>query len=68
MPTAHPTTNLLSAFSNDAVDPCVPSLNLRSYVALSRPNVGNLRMEKSSEIISPISRERFSVMSGILIQ
>ena len=68
MPTSHASTTLLSAFSNDAVDPCVPSLNLRSYVALSRPNASNLRMEKSHEIISPLSREGFSVTSGIEIQ
>jgi hypothetical protein len=37
-------------------------------MALSRPTVGNLRIEKSHEITSPILRERPSVTPGILIQ
>ncbi|CAF1034542.1 unnamed protein product [Rotaria sordida] len=57
MPMSHVSTPLLSAFTNSGIDPCVPSLNLRSYVAVSRPGVGNARMRKPSEAITRISRE-----------
>ncbi len=60
------TTPLLSAFANNRIDPCVPSLNLRSYVALSRPGISHVRMEKRNEIIKPVSREGVSALSGNL--
>ncbi|CAF3428219.1 unnamed protein product [Rotaria sp. Silwood1] len=65
MPMSHSSTPLLSAFTNDGIDPCVPSLNLRSYVALSRPGIGNPRVRKPSETITRISRDSLSTMSGI---
>lgn len=64
MPMTHASTSLPPAFTNNGVDPCVPSLNLRSYVALSRPGIGTLRMGKSNEIMTPVSREGLSVLSG----
>ncbi|CAF4805741.1 unnamed protein product, partial [Rotaria sp. Silwood1] len=64
MPMSHSSTPLLSAFTNDGIDPCVPSLNLRSYVALSRPGIGNPRVRKPSETITRISRDSLSTMSA----
>jgi hypothetical protein len=66
MPMSHATTPLLSAFNNNVIDPFVPSVNLRSYVALSRPGI--IRMEKPNETIRPGSREGPTALSGILIQ
>ncbi len=68
LPVSHATTPLLSAFVSNGIDPCIPSLNLRSYVALSRSGMNNARMEKPNEIIRSVSRERLSALSGILIQ
>jgi hypothetical protein len=65
MPVSHVTSPLLSGFKNNGIDPCVPSLNLRSYVSLSRPGFGNILMAKPNDIIAPASRERLSVLSGI---
>ena len=67
MPVSHPSTTLIPAFTNNVVDPASPSLNLRSYLAISRPGVDNLRMGKMSEVAIPILRERHSTLSGILI-
>ncbi len=67
MPMSHAATPLLSAFVNNGIDPCVPSLNLRSYVALSRPGISNVRMEKPNALIKPVSREGVSPLSGILL-
>jgi hypothetical protein len=67
MPVSHVSTNLYSAFTNNVIDPCVPSLNLRTYVALSRPGVGNVRLGKSNEVVNPVSREGLSALSSILI-
>ncbi len=68
MPVSHVASPLLSGFTNNGIDPCVPSLNLRSYVSLSRSGYGNILMAKPNDIIAPASRERLSVLSGILIQ
>ena len=65
MPMSNVSTPLLSAFTNNGIDPCVPSLNLRSYVALSRPGMSNVRMRKPSEAITRISREGRYTVSGI---
>lgn len=65
LPMSHSNTRLLSAFTHNAIDPCVPSLNLRSYVTLSRPGVSRIRIEKSNDIITPASREGLSALSGI---
>ncbi|CAF1201089.1 unnamed protein product [Adineta ricciae] len=64
MPMSHVSTQLLSAYTNDSIDPCVPSLNLRSYLALSRPCVGNIRSGKANEVIHTVSREAHSSVSG----
>lgn len=65
MPMTHASTTLLPAFTNNGMDPCVPSLSLRSYVALSRPGIGGMRMGKPNEVMTPVSREGLSVLSGI---
>ncbi|CAF4385732.1 unnamed protein product [Rotaria sp. Silwood2] len=64
MPMTHASTSLLSAFTNNGIDPCVPSLNLRSYVALSRPGIGNARTRKPSETLTRISREGLFTVSA----
>lgn len=64
---SHVSTPLLSAFTNSGIDPWVPSLNLRSYVAVHRPGIGNIGAGKSNETVSRISREGVSTVSGILI-
>jgi hypothetical protein len=64
MPVSHSSTTLLSTFTNNSIDPCVPSLNLRSYVALSRPGIGSIRLGKPNEILNPVSRENISSLSG----
>ncbi|CAF3083058.1 unnamed protein product [Rotaria socialis] len=64
MPMSHASTPLLSAFSKNGIDPCVPSLNLRSYVALTRPGIGNDRIRKPTETIVRVSRESVSTLSG----
>lgn len=64
LPVSHTNTPLLAVFNNNGVDPCVPSLNLRSYVALSRPGVELWQTEKPNENVRSVSRERFSVYSG----
>jgi hypothetical protein len=65
MPISHTSTSLLSAFTNSTIEPYVPSMNLRSYVALSRPGIGNVRRGQSNDLITPISREGLSAISGI---
>jgi len=67
IPISHVSAPLLSAFANNSIDPGVPSLNLRSYAAFSRPGNGNVRMRKPNEIIHPVSRESFSTALGSLI-
>ncbi|CAF1676263.1 unnamed protein product [Rotaria magnacalcarata] len=64
MPMSHASTPLLSAFTNKGIDPCVPSLNLRSYVALTRPGIGHDRIRKPTETIVRVSRESVSTLSA----
>lgn len=64
MPMSHTSTSLLSAFTNSAMEPYIPSMNLRSYVALSRPGIGNVRRGQSNDVMTPISREGLSAMTG----
>ncbi|CAF3709521.1 unnamed protein product [Adineta steineri] len=64
MPISHTSTPLLSAFANNSIDPCVPSLNLRSYLALQRPGVTNSRTGKTTEVAHTVSREGASSVSG----
>jgi hypothetical protein len=66
MPMSQASTPLLPVFTNDIVDPTVPSLNLRSYVALSRPGISNIRLGKAIDVIHPVSREGLSAVSGNL--
>ncbi|CAF4044319.1 unnamed protein product, partial [Adineta steineri] len=64
MPISHTSTPLLSAFANNSIDPCVPSLNLRSYLALQRPGVTNSRTGKTTEVAHTVSREGASSVLG----
>jgi len=65
MPISHTSVPLSSMNSNNGGDPSVPSSNLRSYIALSRPGMnGNTRNGKAHDAINPISRTELSVLSG----
>jgi hypothetical protein len=66
IPISHVSAPLLSAFANNSIDPGVPSLNLRSYAAFSRPGNGNVRMRQPNEMIHPVSRESHSTALGSL--
>ncbi|CAF0725747.1 unnamed protein product [Rotaria sp. Silwood1] len=64
MPMSHASVPLSSANSNNGTDPSIPSVNLRSYVTLSRPGVGgNIRNGKTNETIHPVSRTDLSTLS-----
>ena len=65
MPTSQASTTLLCALDSNGIDPGTPSLNLRSYVALSRPSAGNLGTRRSDEVINQIFREGLTPLSGI---
>jgi hypothetical protein len=65
MPMSHASVSLSTVNSNDGIDPSIPSSNLRSYVALSRPEVsGNNPNVKSTDVVNPVSRTELSVLSG----
>jgi hypothetical protein len=65
MPMSHSSAPLSTVHSNSGVDPSIPAINLRSYVALSRPGIGgNIRNGKSNEVIHPVSRTDLSVLSS----
>lgn len=65
MPMSHASVPLSTVNSNNGNDPSIPSSNLRSYIALSRPAVnGNLRNIKSDDVTNPVSRIELSVLSG----
>ncbi|CAF1176649.1 unnamed protein product [Rotaria sordida] len=64
MPMSHASVPLSSVNSNNGTDPSVPSVNLRSYVTLSRPGIGtNIRNEKTNDTIHPVSRTDLSTLS-----
>ena len=65
MPMAHASVPLSTISSNSGIDPSVPSVNLRSYVTLSRPGVStNARDVKSTDTGNPVSRADLSILSG----
>ncbi|CAM2723662.1 unnamed protein product [Rotaria socialis] len=64
MPMSHASATLSSVNANHGIDPTVPSVNLRSYVTLSRPGVStNARDIKSIETGNPVSRADLSILS-----
>lgn len=65
MPVSHTNVNLSTVNTSSGVDPSTPSANLRSYVSLTRPGVGNnVRSVKSVETGNPVSRADLSVLSS----
>jgi hypothetical protein len=68
MPMSHTSVPLSSTNSNHGSDPSIPSSNLRSYVALSRPGItANMRNIKAHDTINPVSRIELSVLSGNIL-
>ncbi len=64
MPMSHASV-ALSTINNNPNDPTIPSSNLRSYVALSRPGANTTnRMPKSIDVTNPVSRQELSILSG----
>jgi hypothetical protein len=65
MPMSHSSAPLASINANNGIDPSVPSINLRSYVALSRPGMnGNARNGKANDIIHPVTRTDLSILTS----
>jgi hypothetical protein len=65
MPMSHASMPLSAVNSNNGIDSSVPSVNLRSYVALSRPGISpNIRNGKAGDVLNTVSREDFSALSG----
>ncbi|CAF4038343.1 unnamed protein product [Rotaria sp. Silwood2] len=64
MPMSHASVPLASANTNNGTDPSVPSVNLRSYVTLSRPGIGGtVQNGKTNDTIHPVSRTDLSTLS-----
>ena len=61
MPMSHTSVSLTDTSGNDLT---IPSSNLRSYVALSRPGVNGPNRNLKSIETNPASRAELSVLSG----
>jgi hypothetical protein len=67
LPVSQTSACLLSVANNGAMNSCTPSFNLRSYVALPRSGLSNVRRAFDNVGITPASQDDRSVLSGIII-